>query len=47
MLQRGEIELDVGEGLGRGRKVTSVPRLPLASPTTFSGATGIAMGEAM
>ena len=28
-----------------GRKVTSVPFLPFASPTTFSGATGIAVAE--
>ncbi len=28
MLERGEVEFGLGEGLGQGRKVTSVPRLP-------------------
>ena len=44
MLDRRVVELDHGEGFGRRRKVTSVPRFGLpsttgAGPTTFSGAT--------
>ena len=38
MLDRREVEFGLGEDFGRGRKVTSVPRLSWPSRTTASGA---------